>query len=295
MGLRDLTPKYGLGDRTRHPSARDITPRYSVRPADPVVGDGPGEPEPSLWTPAALSWIDGIWYDMADTDTITVSNGRLVEVADKSGSGHNGFQDVAGKRPLYGASHYNDLPSATWDFFAGGGFKYMVVPVDGRVWNDLQIFHVGYYDNDPQREAVIGLCRPETVGAGYMLASAQGSSLTVLQTGNTVGSYMHNGHPDPWQTRGQVWGASAEQLGLIQQLNVNMTNSMFSLLSLNGYGNSSGRFVYNGDVCEVIAFEGALAADDRQKIEGYLAHKWGFAHRLPSGHPYEGAAPLITA
>ena len=34
-------------------------------------------------------------------------------------------------------------------------------------------------------------------------------------------------------------------------------------------------------------------ASNRQKLEGYLAHKWGTA--LPAGHPYENAAPVSSA
>jgi len=27
--------------------------------------------------------------------------------------------------------------------------------------------------------------------------------------------------------------------------------------------------------------------DDRQKLEGYLARKWGLTDKLPNGHPYK--------
>jgi hypothetical protein len=31
--------------------------------------------------------------------------------------------------------------------------------------------------------------------------------------------------------------------------------------------------------------------DTREKIEGYLAWKWGLEGNLPIGHPYKSAAP----
>ena len=37
--------------------------------------------------------------------------------------------------------------------------------------------------------------------------------------------------------------------------------------------------------------EGVPATDDRQRIEGYLAHKWGTTALLPAAHPYKSAAP----
>ena len=44
-------------------------------------------------------------------------------------------------------------------------------------------------------------------------------------------------------------------------------------------------------VCEIIAYNRALATTDRQMIEGYLAVKWGLTGQLPNGHPYKNFAP----
>lgn len=45
------------------------------------------------------------------------------------------------------------------------------------------------------------------------------------------------------------------------------------------------------DALEIMAFSTALPVEDRQKVEGYLAHKWGMAGVLPLDHPYKGYAP----
>jgi hypothetical protein len=44
-------------------------------------------------------------------------------------------------------------------------------------------------------------------------------------------------------------------------------------------------------VCEIIAYNRALATTDRQMVEGYLAWKWGMRAQLPVGHPYSNFAP----
>lgn len=44
------------------------------------------------------------------------------------------------------------------------------------------------------------------------------------------------------------------------------------------------------EVYDLAVFESA-SADDRQKAEGYMAHKWGLTANLPSGHPYKSSAP----
>lgn len=47
----------------------------------------------------------------------------------------------------------------------------------------------------------------------------------------------------------------------------------------------------NWDLAEVVIFDRTLTTDEKQQIEGYLAHKWGRADLLPSGHPYKSSAP----
>lgn len=62
---------------------------------------------------------------------------------------------------------------------------------------------------------------------------------------------------------------------------------------------SSSSFM-KGDICEIIVVTGytgdivdgaGTAQTDREAIEGYLAHKWGFEANLPTGHPYKSSPP----
>jgi hypothetical protein len=46
---------------------------------------------------------------------------------------------------------------------------------------------------------------------------------------------------------------------------------------------------------EIICIDGVVSTVEREKIEGYLAHKWGLATNLPSNHPYKTSAPLTSA
>jgi sugar lactone lactonase YvrE len=52
--------------------------------------------------------------------------------------------------------------------------------------------------------------------------------------------------------------------------------------------------VYNGSIGEVILFNSTLSTSDRQKVEGYLAWKWGLQAKLPVSHPYYSAAPATA-
>jgi hypothetical protein len=53
-------------------------------------------------------------------------------------------------------------------------------------------------------------------------------------------------------------------------------------------------FYFNGDIAEVLAYSNALAPFYRQKVEGYLAWKWGQQTSLPATHPFKNAAPTPT-
>lgn len=52
-------------------------------------------------------------------------------------------------------------------------------------------------------------------------------------------------------------------------------------------------WAYNGMVAEVIVCKGEVSQDNRQKIEGYLAHRYGIWPSLPTNHPYRTIAPTV--
>lgn len=48
---------------------------------------------------------------------------------------------------------------------------------------------------------------------------------------------------------------------------------------------------FDGEIAEVVLYQGDVGVVDRQKIEGYLAHKYGLASKLPSNHPFKTTPP----
>ena len=48
---------------------------------------------------------------------------------------------------------------------------------------------------------------------------------------------------------------------------------------------------FDGTIYEMVCFNRALSTEERQKVEGYLAWKWGIEASLPVEHPYSSAAP----
>jgi hypothetical protein len=52
---------------------------------------------------------------------------------------------------------------------------------------------------------------------------------------------------------------------------------------------------WGGKFCEFMMYSNVLAPFDRQKVEGYLAWKWGLQSNLPTTHPFKSAAPLSNS
>jgi hypothetical protein len=59
----------------------------------------------------------------------------------------------------------------------------------------------------------------------------------------------------------------------------------------NRFGANS--FGMNGKMSEFVFVSGTLSTADRQKVEGYLAWKWGTQADLPVGHPYKNSPPTV--
>jgi hypothetical protein len=48
-----------------------------------------------------------------------------------------------------------------------------------------------------------------------------------------------------------------------------------------------------GFVTEVVYTNTALSTTDRERLEGYLAWKWGLEANLPAGHPFRNITPTV--
>lgn len=66
-----------------------------------------------------------------------------------------------------------------------------------------------------------------------------------------------------------------------------LTLSGYTISGLKGsIGNS-----WYGNIYEIVSYQTLLNKDERQKVEGYLAYKWGLQNLLPSAHPYKNTRP----
>ena len=78
------------------------------------------------------------------------------------------------------------------------------------------------------------------------------------------------------------------------QVAKNSASSGASLTNIKlGKSGSSTTNDFGGDLAELLIFSRQLNSTEEQKVEGYLAHKWGVANTLDSNHSYKDVPPVF--
>jgi hypothetical protein len=55
--------------------------------------------------------------------------------------------------------------------------------------------------------------------------------------------------------------------------------------------NYATRLPNTAEIAEIVIYDSALSTADAERLEGYLAHKWGLTGNLPGGHPHKTTPP----
>jgi hypothetical protein len=245
------------------------------------------EPAPGPeWTPANSTAIEG-WWDASDSSTVTTSGSAVTAVTDKSGNGYT-LEPLTTNAtgPSYGTRTLNGLD--VFEFFEA---NYNVLENNSFAWdqanNALGFAAVYRLDDDgidDQDFLVSGTESSSRIGIRRLTQNnwqilCSGGSLT---TNSTLGAEpvtqimvaRFNGSNSSIRIDGNT-----EAFGGIGSV-------AFSSLNINGnYLEQQG---LAGFIAEVVFFSDLT---ETQKIEGYLAHKWGLDGNLPSDHTYKSSAP----
>lgn len=239
------------------------------------------------WTPSTLGASLWAWYDATQqggTDGVAVS-----QVTDYSGNGRHLTSSTSfplyrstsfsGSRPCFDCTSQRraqatvTFTGSAMSFFVA--FQYRNAPNgNGRVfslkgpssdWGEAGGAIAAYLGGTSAVAMRVGVT--ETFATG--LASGTSFLLSaVMQSGTfTI-------HKDGTQSAGSPKATGAG--------NFNASEVWF--------GGSTGEQC-NGYIAEAFAVSSAASSDDRQKAEGYLAHKYALTGLLPVSHPYKTTAP----
>jgi hypothetical protein len=237
-------------------------------------GGGGGGGGGVAWTPTGMGGLQ-MWF-AAEDETITSSSGKVSEWRDKSGNLLHATQSTAANQPTFFSSDAfgrKSVGNAT-----SAGLLGLICPSTTY----KEVFIVGYYGAGT--ESVFSGINTFFSGPGtnnsQRVAGNNATNAFLTTSAFTSSVFKNAGDTSttaPLPLPPTILRFSAAS-AVTQQ-----TFLFYSSLS-------SGRS-FNGAFSEVLFFASNLSATDRQKVEGYLAHKWNLAGNLPADHPYKSAAP----
>ena len=241
----------------------------------------------SVWNPSMLS--TALWLDAADASTITESGGTVSEWRDKSGNGSHVLQSGSSFRPVVASNILNSKPVIRFD------------GIDDRLATATALFTTpifGVYSVSANRNP-----SGESSWAGQYISGDFGRTL-IYQNGistrlaavfDGVGSIVYTGTADSNfhlfgyeknLNNGQLYYEAVSR-GTSGSLSTTIANTVWRI----GTPAAGNAFAAALDAAEIVILSAPASTANRQKIEGYLAHKWGLTANLPAGHPYKLVGP----
>jgi hypothetical protein len=258
----------------------------------------------TIWNPSMIS--TALWLDAADASTMTTVSGAVSQWNDKSGNSRNATQGTAGSRPVVTA---NGLASKSVITFDGSDDFMDVVTTVFQGTGNFQLHWIyarlgaGSGADNTYRPAISMLSattpapdsgafhyikNTNNLGASYpffgstapswgnydlatgTVYSDNQANLLSFNAGASSWAVFRNGSQERTATKGGSIGSDFNGLRLAQQANTLRTSNIY--------------------IAEIVL---TLNADttERQKLEGYLAHKWGLEANLPNDHPYKTTGP----
>lgn len=261
----------------------------------------------SLWQPDDVE----LWLDSSDTNTTTFSGSNLVSIKDKNSNGSVGSNTfsatgniIAGTENGLQTLTFEDDSSTATGGSGGLGSDYIAssalasaMSSNNQIWFFV-VKPINIGTDDTGASAFDGMFQVN--GITYL------SSLRRFYSNNQILNTTTNILPNNevsilaiqmnWATGGQSNGTTSMWVDGASDGTVNRPQDTNTNKPLSSTGTSAWKFMmYNngqnfleGEFCEFIATDNL---SDREKIEGYLAHKWGIESKLPSGHTYKSSAP----
>lgn len=240
-----------------------------------------------LWTPAEIA--TEVWYDAADTNTIILSSGAITNWLDKSGNGRSVTQATPLNRPTLVANFTNGLPSVLFDntdvlSWVGGS---------NISFNGIQCVFVGRQQSNAAPYSGFVQWIRTTVGNDQFNIREDNdlpSMQVEVNTGTSGDQYAGSSRPLAFDT---IFMCGLSHNGTNVVLYVDGGNSSYTTvatgtMAVNRINLGVNAFV--GNIAEVVFVRSQNSAV-REKVEGYLAWKWGMQSVLPSVHPYKQNPP----
>lgn len=263
---------------------------------------------PGLWTPENIT--KSLWMDAQDSSTIILNGSSVSQWNDKSGNNWHFTNTSGSTQPTYNVNKISfngvnqqrlfNLNLGAKQIFRNKskGTIVSVVKYTTRSTGNICLFFGTPTTGNSRFTLHSGSINPGYLNTNYGVAARRLDSdsfkdLSSNSFDTNLPIIIQMGQAD-WQT-GQ----------LIQYINGSedvIDNSFFQTTGSTSDTDSAnvtigaaplGGYALIGDVHEILVFDNILTLTERQKLEGYLAHKWNLTSQLPVNHPYKNQRPRI--
>lgn len=250
--------------------------------------------EPDAFSPSNLPNL-ALWLDASDTATISLSGSAVTQWNDKSGNSRNFTQSTSTNRPSSGTRTQNSLniidfdgtddrlvstsTISTWNFLHNGDSytAFFALVKDSDSYDDVM-------GNNANASANIGASFSEANNLRLNHVVVRGVSGTApidnITSNNTVSGFHY------WSVQADPDNGTAANRSVIQYKSgadiknntltaaPSTSNASFDLTIGDSKGNTT-NVPFEGAIGEIIIYSAILSSGDLQKVDDYLADKWG--------------------
>lgn len=245
------------------------------------------------WVPSSIAGLVG-WYKGNMGVTKDGAN-KVSNWNDISGNDNNTSQSISTKQPIYTASEAKYLPGIVFD-----GTDDFVAASDAAtldLTSGVSIFAVAKVSTFGGSQPVV--TKGVTPNYAFGLSGGIGANAgeVYFQSGNTTITGQQTTWTEDVYHIASIVSADSNGNGILavdgatdDQTAVNLIPGSANNNDLTIGGDGTSEWL-NGGVTELLIFNSQLSAANRQKVEGYLAWRYGLQGNLPATHPYKAAAP----
>ena len=257
------------------------------------------------WTPAQIT--TALWLDAADTETLFTTDGGSTLVTngsavgrwnDKSGNSRNLIQASSGSRPTFNATGRNNKGAIAFN----GSTSFLELGQTNLSTNWTCV--IAASNNNASSSGEVYLAQGSTTNSNPRWhLDRSGTDARMLRRNDagtiqlpTQGTFAAVAFIQAGTSDGSLIGVSLNGAALTTATAVSGVFSTTRLTVGALYAGASTvptSSYFSGSMFEIIYAPSMLSTLDRQKAEGYLAHKWNLAASLPSDHPYKSIAPTV--
>lgn len=250
------------------------------------------------WQPDEITNLV-LWLDAADLDTLTLDGSNNVEQwNDKSGEGNHVSQSDSSRCPSL-VDFFNSQKSVSFN-----GHCLNASLDTSAVATLFFVIRINTINQEEYR-GFFSSCLSEVDKPSNTFQFDIGGPLRGGE--NKIGIFGNDSSNNP-STRAVApnnYTAGEKYIVLLSaktnSLGISVNSSSFDTVPLTdfnpayktiGIGRNRGNNEFiNGDIAECGMYFNEISVDSRQKVEGYLAHKWGLTANLPADHLYKDSAP----